>query len=414
MAPNMVNTGRKLLIIGAGYEQLPAIKKAQELGYLVVSTDIDPQAVGRQQADIFAQVSTADKAGNLHVAQQHQIDGVMTLGSEVAVPVVAHIAEQLGLPGFSTHTAFHATNKNAMHEAFAAHEVPTPATRQVNSTSEVAEFIQQFGLPVVLKPSDNSGQRGITKVTDLAEADTALAAALKFSRDSYAIIEQFVEGPEINVTAAIQAGEICFLSLSQRVTAAPPHFGIAVSHQGPPSISERQQQLVKDAAARAIRAVGLENGIAYPQIIVNGDQVYVLEIAARIPGGYMREVGLLMSGIDMIEVAIQQAMGQVLSFAEYRKANAFPAVWVKFLTAIDSPMFTRSRPTQAETAALAALPGVYLAQTRLADTAEVPELTSSAARYAAIIVAADSKAEVNDIMHQAFTQIGLNSDEGMR
>lgn len=328
---------KTLLIIGAGFEQLPAIQLAKSLGFRVVVTDMSEKAVGVEYADVFGKVSTADKEGNLAFAKAQAIDGVMTLGSELAVPVVAYVAEVLGLPAISPQTALAATNKNVMRERFEQYAVPAPQSKRISSMAELQTFLAQARLPLVIKPSDCSGQRGVEKLEADANFELALAEAVRFSSDGCAIIEEFVQGPEINVTAVVQDGDIHFLSFSHRVTAEPPHFGIAVEHRSPVDLSETQIEQLKDASRQAIKSIGLENGIAYPQLIVNEHGAYVIEIAARIPGGYMREVAWLQSGIDMIEVAMRQALGEKLPIESYRKYPQYVSVIVKFLTELDLP-----------------------------------------------------------------------------
>ena len=403
---------KTLLIIGAGFEQVPAIKMAKLMGHKVVVTDLNPQAAGVKFADDFGLVSTNDKQGNLIFAQQQKIDGVMTLGSELAVPVVAFVCEQLNLPGLSSETALKATNKNVMHEAFIAGGVPTPHSNKINQLSELQEFVESNGWPVVVKPSDSSGQRGIGIFHEGGDLAFALKDAVKYSSDGYAIVENYIDGPEINVTAAVQDGEIEFLSFSHRVTASSPHFGIAIEHRAPVAISSERLNQVKLAAIKAIKAIGLTNGIAYPQIISSVDRgAQVLEIAARIPGGYMREVALVLSGIDMIEVAIRQALNESLSLNEYAKSQPSEAVVVKFYTQLDLEEGVEKITEIAGFEEVITRPGVFLANCRLKALDEVPPLESSTARFGALIVRADSSEEVQTRLQKAMAAVEATSSE---
>lgn len=376
---------KTLLIIGAGHEQVPAIKMAKEMGHRVVVSDFNPQAPGIEFADHFERVSTKDKDGNLAVAKAQAIEGVMTLGSELAVPVVAYVAEQLGLPSFSSETALRATNKNVMRQSFVAHNVPSPNSERVDSLSAIKTFVAKHGFPVVIKPSDSSGQRGVGVFYQEAELASAFAEAIQFSTDGLAIVETYIEGPEINVTAVVQNGEIEFLSLSHRVTAEPPHFGIALEHRAPAAIDAAMEDSIKQASIKAIEAIGLKNGIAYPQVIASPKGAQVIEIAVRIPGGYMREVALILSGIDMIEVAIRQALSETLPIEAYRKQPPQAAVIVKFFTQLDLPKGTQHLSKVANFEQILTRPGIFLANCRLKAGDKVPELNSSTARFGAII-----------------------------
>ena len=287
---------RRLMVIGAGHEQVPALHMARRMGLHTVVTDRNPSAPGVALADVFEPVSTHDAAGNLAVARRHAIDGVMTVGSETAVPVVAHLASVLGLPGLSEDCAHKATHKNAMRQAFEAHGVPCPASQPVGVLAQALAFAARHPGPWVLKPSDCSGQRGVSLVDHAAGIAPAFAAAVAHATDAQAIIETFCAGPEINVTAVVQGGQVHLLSMSERVTAAPPHFGIAIEHLAPPALSAAALEAVAEASRRAIHAIGLTDGIAYPQVIATPSGASVIEIAARIPGGHMARGGLATVG----------------------------------------------------------------------------------------------------------------------
>ncbi len=384
---------KKILIIGAGHEQVPAILLARKLGLEVIVTDQNRQAPGAEVADHVEFVSTADKAGNLAVAKKYAIDGVMTIGSETAVPVVAHVAAALQLPGFSEFTAYVATNKNAMRRQFAAFSVPTTESAAIASDEQAHAFVAAHGLPVVIKPSDSSGQRGTTRIDSVDQISSALKEALACSGDKQAIIEKYYAGPEINVTAAVEAGKIHFLSLSDRVTAEPPHFGIAIEHVAPAKLSESEARAIREASEKAIRAVGLENGIAYPQVLNTSDGPKVLEIAVRIPGGHMPEVALHSSGVDMIEFTILQAIGDVDALASCQRHPVSPALSVRFITALDFPAKSQVVSRVGPLATVMDIKGVKMARLNLQVGAPIPSLHHSGSRFGAILALGDTRAE---------------------
>jgi len=395
---------RKLLVIGAGPDQVPAIEIARARGLEVYAIDANPKAPGFALTDGHALVSTNDAAGCIAYAQQIRPDGVLTLASETGVPTVAKTAETLGLPGIGSECAYFATNKNAMRRQFEQHGVPTTVSAKISTPEQAQAFAAAHPLPLVIKPSDCSGQRGTTKIEDAGQLLPALADALHFSTDGMAIVETFAEGPEINITAVINRGEITFLSFSERVTAAPPHFGIAIEHAAPLAISEAELDALREAAAASIRAIGLNDGIAYPQVILSPHGPRVLEIAARIPGGFMREVALALSGIDLIEVAILQALGDRFELHDLR-GPAHPAVNVKFITELDT---TAAGTTVTAIAGLdearqqAGVSKVYMG---LQAGQKIPPLNSSAARFGAVIASGSSRQEAQTRARQAASQI---------
>jgi biotin carboxylase len=375
---------KKLLIVGAGPDQLPAIKIAKSMGIFVAATDMNPNAVGFPFADITANLSTKDKQGNLKFARDLHVDGVMTLISETGVPTVAHIAANLGLPGPSEETALLATNKNAMHAAFLEHGVDTPRSVAAKGSEDLENFASQVGYPFVVKPSDCSGQSGISVVESPQEIPRALDFALGFSGDGYAIGQELIDGPEINVCAVVHHGQVHILSLSDRVTSATARFGVALRHLCPANLSESQRHAVIDISKKVISAIKLSEGIAYPQILLDENGPKVAEIAIRIPGGKMRELALFASGIDMIKVAINQALGQQVDLEPLRSSDCYPAVVVEFLTRQNFPRHITTLGS-VDTHRAAKLVGVKEIDLRIQSGDPIPELIDSRTRFGSIV-----------------------------
>jgi len=401
---------KRLLVIGAGHEQLGAIRMARDMGVEVIATDINPCAPGMTVAHHARVVSTDNAAGNLQVAKAFQIDGVITLSSETAVPVVAHIVQTLGLPGYGPDTAYWATNKNAMRERFALFGVPTPASQKVSTLAQAQDFAQAHPCPIVVKPSDCSGQRGTHRVDQLADLGGALQDALKYSGDGQAIVEVFHVGPEINVTAAVQNGAIHWLSLSDRITAAPPHFGIALEHRMPSKVGADAEAAIRQASERAIRAVGLRDGIAYPQVLWTADGPKVLEIAVRIPGGHMADVAMHTSGIDMVEFTIRQALGAPDPLGACHRHPQQKALSVRFVTSLDVPDTEHPITSIDGLTAAADMPGVAWVRCHLKPGERVPALAHSGGRFGAVLAFADTSAQAGERSWAAVQEMQFEFD----
>jgi biotin carboxylase len=401
---------KTLLIVGAGPDQLPAIQKAKHCGYRVLAIDRNPEAVGFRHADGHALISTNDKDAALRYARDNAIDAILTLVSETGVPVVAHVNQALGLPGTDVRLAHLATNKIAMRDALRAHGCPMPDYAGVGHYQDALHFMQGHELPIVIKPSDSSGQNGVTKITGEEQLEAAFAEAVSYASDGLAIVEEFFAGVEINITAIVNRGEIEILSLSERVTAEPPHFGIATHHVAPPALNDEQTARVKQAAICSIEAIGMRDGIAYPQVLVNGNQVSLVEIAARIPGGHMREVALYRSGIDMVDVAIHQATGTGFELDEVRVNPAFPAVVAEFLTALNTLPEGTLIQRVAGFEEVNAMDGIRFAYCHLKPGERIPALTSSRARFGVVFAAGGSVRECRDLIAKARSVIEIEGD----
>lgn len=400
---------KKILIIGAGIEQVPAIKIAKQMGYYVVTTDFNPSAPGMSFADKSFVISTNDKEKNLEVAIQEKVDGVMAICSETAVSVVGHICDQLGLKGLSASTAIQSTNKGAMRIAMQENNVAMPPRRFISSLEEAANFVNEFAPPWVLKPSDSSGQRGTNLIYDKKELEWSFNEAKKHSTDNMVLIDQFIEGQEINVNAIVINGEFHILSLADRNTLEAPHFGIAVLHIAPPNITKNEALAVKELAKNAANAIGLRNGIAYPQIIVTKNGPKLIEIAARMPGGYNREMAQNLSGIDMIKAQILSSINDEFKYEELIESPIFKASGVKLLTSIDYPELVGKKIKSIDgIKAVEEMEGVQACHFHVKIGDIIPSLENSVGRFAAIIAIGDSKTQVLNRLETAKEKIKIN------
>ncbi len=399
---------KKILIAGAGVEQVPAIEIAKSMGHFVIVTDISELAPGVKLADKFFRVSTNDKKGNLEISEKENIDGIMTLCSETAVPVIAYVSEKLGLPGMSQETALAATNKATMKEYMTKQNIELFGYSRINTFEELKYFTDKYHPPWVIKPSDSSGQRGVRLIKEEAELQEAYLEAKKFSTDNIVIMEEYLEGPEINVTCLLIEGKVHVLSLSDRMTLPPPHFGIAHTHLAPPDISSSDAEKIKDLAIRSSQAIGLKNGITYPQVIITKNGPRLLEIAARIPGGFMREVAMYVSGVDMIKTTIKQSLGESLVFNQQVTEPSYPALAVKFITTLDLNMGNKKITGISGLEEAAFMPGIVYSTLRLTKGMQVPPLTNSGGRFGAIIAVGDSRADVLEKAENAFKKIKVS------
>jgi biotin carboxylase len=262
----------------------------------------------------------------------------------------------------------------------------------------------------VLKPSDCSGQAGTTLIHTQEELTAALAAAVSFATDRWAIVEEYVAGPEINVCAVVTRSKAHILSLSDRITADPPHFGIAIRHALPALLSAEQYQLVSEASLRAIEAIGLTEGIAYPQVLVGPQGPRVVEIAARIPGGNMREVAMWSSGIDMIRIAILQAMNESFTLEKERSSETYRGVAVEFITRLSVPENIRVAGEIRGLHEAEAMPGIKELQFKLKKGDDIPALTSSRARFGSVVAVGDTQQEALQRAASAARHIEISAE----
>jgi biotin carboxylase len=384
--------GKTVLFVGAGRHQRRAILRAQELELRVVAVDRNPDAPGLQAADVGEVVDFQDLEGVIDVARRHRVDGALTVSADRAVPIVAAVAEELGLPGIGTEVAHLMTHKIAMRRRLAEVGVPQPrfaAARDLASARAAAETV---GFPAVLKPADSGGQRGVFRLESLDDLDAHLHAALAESAGGEVVLERFHEGLELNGLVIARGGEAEVLTLSDRLRPPGIGFGVGWIHVYPTTIFGDVLAEAERVAAHATRALGLRDGIAFPQLLVTDEGVLVIEVAARIPGGQMADLARHAVGVDLIEVALRQALGEPVPDSVARAQVQQPLA-IRFLTASPGPLPTGRVISIGPLDPVLAAPGVVQADTYLQEGETIRPVRLDGDRRGYVIAVADTNVE---------------------
>ena len=357
---------KTLLFVGAGRHQRRAILRAKELGLRVVAVDRNPDAPGLAEADVARVVDFSDPAAVVRATARVKLDGVLTVSADRAVPVVAAVAEARGLPGIGTATAHLMTHKVAMRRRLGETGVPQPRFAACRTLSETRRAADQVGFPAVLKPADSGGQRGVFRVDSLDDVDAHLHEALAASPTGEAILEEFVDGVEMNGIVVARDGHSISLTLSDRLRPPGIAFGVGWIHVYPASVYGDQLEESERVAVHTVHALGLQTGIAFPQLIATQDgRALVVECAARIPGGQMADLVRHAVGVDLVDVQIRMALGEELPdelvLPRFRQPLA-----VRFFTAEPGPLPTGRVTAVGSLEKVLAFPGVVQAETYLA------------------------------------------------
>lgn len=310
--PDRSTRGSTILILGGGQMQIPAIVHAKRMGLTVIVADADPTVPGAGMADHFEQVDLKDREAMLETARRYRergaLDGVFTAGTDFS-STVAYVAERLGLPGIPFETALDATDKGRMRAVLARAGVPCPEFIVLTNVEEVMQVRQRLPFPLVVKPVDNMGSRGVRRVDTDRELDAAVRSALPLSRSSRVIVERYIEGPEFSVDALVYRGEITICGLADRHIAFAPYF-VELGHTMPSDAPAGVRAQVLDAFRQAVRALGITDGAAKGDIKYSPSGPVVGEIAARLSGGYMSGWTFpYSSGVHVTAGAVRIALG---------------------------------------------------------------------------------------------------------
>jgi biotin carboxylase len=305
----------RLLVLGAGPAQLGLLEAARARGLWIAVVDRDPGAPGFQFADRRCILSTEDEPAIERLVGALGIDGIISPGTDWPVGVAARIAERAGLPHpISPQTAVLATNKLRQHERLAEAGVPQPRSWVVGSDDEPPAVDG----PVVVKAPDRQGQKGLTLVVDPAALVPAIETARAAARNGVALVEELVDGPEVTVVGFSVDGAFTALTVTDRITAELPAFGVALAHVWPSRVSDgRVGGQAPDVAEAAVAALGIANGPSYTQLRIGPDGPQVIEVAARLGGGHDSELVQAVLGVDLNGLALDAALGNELRLDHY-------------------------------------------------------------------------------------------------
>ena len=300
---------KKLAIIGASYLQQPLVAKCKEMGVYSICFAWEEGAVCKDLCDKFYPISTIDKEAILEVCQKEKIDGITTIASDVATLTVNYVAEHMGLVGNPDKYSQTMTNKYLMRQCFMENDVPSP--KFCLTEGVVPEMAKSLKFPVIVKPTDRSGSRGVEEVEHIAELPQAIVRACNESFQKKAVIEEFVEGREISVESISFKGKHYILQITDKVTTEAPFF-VELEHHQPSSLSEDIKRRVRVVVLRALDALHIQYGASHAELKITADgDIRVIEIGARMGGDFIgSDLVKLSTGYDFLKGVIDVAFGQ--------------------------------------------------------------------------------------------------------
>ncbi|TGL58250.1 ATP-grasp domain-containing protein [Leptospira ognonensis] len=304
---------KTILIIGGGLLQVPIIQTAKTMKLKTLVADMNPSSIGFQISDEKILMSTKDVEGMVREAKKYcktqSIHGVITAGTDASMTVAA-VASAIGLPGIRFIDAEAATNKVKMRQRLKEHGIPIPRFAAVWSLLDAKDALDSLTFPLVMKPADNMGARGVIKVNNKDEIQHAFRHAKKFCPTGELILEEYMEGPELSVDALAFDGQIRMTGIADRIIEREPYF-IEIGHNMPSALPSSVLKEVEDVMSRGMKALGIHLGAGKGDIKVTKDGVKIGEIAARLSGGFMSAFTYpLSTGVNLNRAALLIALGE--------------------------------------------------------------------------------------------------------
>jgi biotin carboxylase len=301
-----------IIIVSAGQMQIPAVLTAKKLGLFVIATDANPHAAAFQFCDLAVVLDTKDLQGHVKFAlenkDRYNIKGAFA-AADVPV-VVAAITTALGLNGIPPEVAERSHNKTLMKERWMRDGIPTPRGIEVCSLKEATEALREIGLPAMVKAIDNAASRGSKKIVSETELPQALESAKKASTTNRALIEQYVTGFEQSVETIVWNGRHYHCGMADRQFGFHPYH-IETAHVDPSELSEETQKRIYEVVDAAADSLGIEFGPAKADMIITENGPMILEMPARLSGGFHSQYTTpLSTGRDPIRAVLEISVGR--------------------------------------------------------------------------------------------------------
>lgn len=317
---------KKIAIIGASYLQSPLILKAKEMGYETHVFAWQVGDIGEEQADFFYPISIVEKEQILEKCREIGINGICSISSDLAMVAVNYVADSLGLAGNTLSCTKKTTNKYEMRNALSKSGISCPKYIVIGENDTIADF--DLNYPVIVKPTDRSGSRGVTKITSSKELEDAIIKSQEVGFEKRAIVEEFITGKEYSVESISYNGKHKLLAITEKFTTGTPNF-IETGHIEPALFSDKEKEEIQRVVFSALDALEVRNGASHSEIMVSDGKITIVEIGARMGGDKIgSSLVPLTTGIDFVKNVILVAMGEE---PEFEPEAHFCAAGIRFI-----------------------------------------------------------------------------------
>lgn len=398
-----------LLVLGARRPQIPAIRSALDMGLKVIAIDPDPAAPGLALADFFYVHDLAHRDEILAVARKHRIDGIMTLAADYPMATIAVVCAALNLPGPSPEVVAKSTNKRLMRLALCAKGVSCPRFIHVESLDQAREAVANLAADTIFKPAMSHGGRGITRVpagaTD-AEIEQAYQRALCETRADGVMVEEFIDGPEFSIESLAHQGDTQIVAVTDKLTSGPPYF-VELGHSQPSRWPDEQVKALCSCARQALAALGIDQAAGHTEIRLSSRGPAIMEVAARLGGGFINShLVPLSAGIDLVVATIQVALGRA---PDLRPRSQGRGAAIRFLRAQPGVVIGIEGLETARKLTGVEEVDVYV---RLNDI--IPSLVDASGRPGHVICSAADPRQASDLAERAACCIRIHADDKPR
>lgn len=310
----MVNNKKSILVFGGSDYQLSLIIECKNLKLYTVVIDPNPNAEAKDYADAFEVIGGQDFEGTCQVIEKYNIDAIITAATDKPLFMMAKVAEKYNLNFFSEETATVATDKFLMKERFEKNDLPHAKGRLIK------EIPEDFDFPIVIKPTDNSGSRGVIFCNNHDEANKVLEESKQYTRKSHVLAEEVIEGTEYSIESLHYNGKSKIIQITEKIVTPLPYF-IELGHIQPHDLPEKTVAELEKLIIKVAKAFNFENCGCHNEVKIKDGKITLIEVSPRIGGDFISStLAKASTGINMEKALIQIVLGEEPDFSEYKPA----------------------------------------------------------------------------------------------
>ena len=374
---------RSVLVFGVGELQRSIILRAKKMGLFVVGIDPCEDAYCKADVDAFEVVGGQDFEGTCAVVEKYGIDAIVTAATDKPLVMMARIAEKYGFPFYNVDTAQWSTDKFQMKQRFLEGGVPCAKGRLIHNAEDATDLY----FPVICKPRDNSGSRGVKLCRDIQELQGCIDEALQYSYLDTVLVEEFIEGQEYSIESLHYDGKSEVIQFTEKKTTEFP-YNVELGHMQPANLTEEQRNSIREIISKIGKALKFENCPSHTELKINDRGIFVIETSPRLGGDYITStLTPLSTGINMEDQLLHIALGEHVDTATDRTDRASG---VTFFCLPEGKV----QSIDPKISEIKSLTGVVLFDLKLHEGDTVNRITSSLNRYGQVIVEGESRKEV--------------------
>ena len=375
-----MKSSKSILVFGCGELQQSIIGRAHKKGLFVVGIDPCSEAFCKDDVDVFEVVGGQDYEGTCAVVEKYGIDAVVTAATDKPLVMMARIAEKYGFPFFSVDTAKWSTDKFQMKERFELGGIPHARGHLVSKLEDADGLVY----PVIVKPRDNSGSRGVKFCRDREELKESIAEALEYSHLDSVLVEEYIDGPEYSIEGLHYDGKSEVIQFTEKKTTEFP-YNVELGHKQPALLTEEQKEVICEIICKIGRALLFENCPSHTELKINDRGIFVIETSPRLGGDYITSTLVpLSTGINMEDLLLNIALGETVDTKTGRVEMASGVEFFQFPEGIIRSFNSRIYDLTKDTDIISMNP-----KFKVGDS--VKQITSSLDRYGEFIVQAKER-----------------------